>query len=274
MKFDENGVLLADVPGSGVSRLDPDAKSGNPRHDTRSGKFGSGERAPSIPVPANVDPLEFARLRDAVRDAARDFEDFDEGDAKEFITARARDPSVVDLQQFVQMVRNQHLDDIVDILDAQMRKSGSLPTGRRKVRVLAPRGYVKRVIAGLSNEELAQVMHRLEGRGHDQADVDDFFDKRRRNNGDAKGMRNAIAASDQGWGQETLDGILTVELVENPNPSPETVIELAEKIATSIQPPVVNLEPQIIVEAPRQNKRVVRDERGFITGVEEIESAN
>ena len=187
MIFDRSGkivsvedVLLADVPGAGVSRIDPNARSGNPRHDVRSGKFGAGGggRKPQIPTPAGTDPLAFARLTDAVRDAARQFDDFDEGDAQEFLAARARDPSAVDLQAFIAMVREQHVTDLIDILDQQMRGSGIKRMGRRMVKVQAPRGYVRRALAGLEGTEIDSIMHRLAARGHDEAEVDKFLDRK------------------------------------------------------------------------------------------------
>ena len=195
--FDDKGVQLADVPNAGASRVDPNAVSGNPRHDVRSGKFGSGGggQQRGTPPPANVDPLEWARMQDAVRDAAREFDDFDEGDVAEFLKARARDPSVVDNAAFLLMVRQQHINDIADILDQQLRTSGSLPSGKRKVRVSAPRGYMKRALAGLNADEVAQVMSRLEARGHDRTRVDDFFDRKKIGTPEAKGKRDAVAAT-------------------------------------------------------------------------------
>ena len=215
MIFDRSGkivsvddVLLADVPGAGVSRIDPNARSGNPRHDVRSGKFGQGGggRAPKIPAPANVDPLAFARLTDAVRDAARQFDDFDEGDAQEFLAARARDPSAVDLQAFIAMVREQHVTDLIDILDQQMRGSGLKRMGRRMVKVQAPRGYLQRALRGLEEAEISAMMQRLEARGHDRADVDKFFDKKvgEERTEAPKQRRDQVAASDSPHLQEVL----------------------------------------------------------------------
>jgi hypothetical protein len=212
MRFDKEGKLeFADVPGSGVSRVDPNAASGNPRHDTRSGKFGEGPGAgEGTPPPGNVDPLAWARMQDAVRDAAREFEDFDEGDVQEFLKARARDPSVVDNTQFLEMVRQQHLNDIADILDQQLRGSGSKPTAKRRVKVTAPRGYLRRALAGLSSDEVAQVMHRLEARGHDRDDVDNFFGKKGVRDPDAQGKRDAIEASDLQLPSKDGDIIVTL----------------------------------------------------------------
>jgi hypothetical protein len=274
LEIDESGfpVLLADVPNAGVSKLAIGQRSGNPRHDTRSGKFGSGggkQRAPTIPPPANVDPLEFARMTDAVRDAAREFDDFDEGDALEFLKARAKDPSVIDIQQFLQLVRQQHITDLVDILDNQLRSSGVKPFGRRKVKVTAPRGYARRAVSGLTDDEVAEIMHRLESRGHTTEDVDDFFDKRRPANGDAKGKRNAIAASTQ-WSADLIDEALyEVELGEiDHDNSAALAVHLAQTISENIKMPEVRVEPNIYVQVPAEKpKKIIRDSRGLISEV-------
>ncbi len=272
------GVELADVPGSGVSNVAPGTPSGNPRHDTRSGKFGSGggkQRAPTIPTPANVDPLEFGRMTDAVRDAARQFDDFDEGDAQEFLAARARDPDAVDLQAFLDMVRQQHVTDLVDIIDQQLRSSGIKPFGRRTVKVTAPRGYVRKTVKNLSDDEVAQIMHRLESRGHDAKDVDRWFDTRRPANGDAKGKRNAVQASD--WSADLLEEA-TIELetsAENQEGAVQLAIALAEKIATSMPAPQVEVHPVVNVHMPGEKaKKIIRNERGLITDVQVVDDGD
>lgn len=268
IRFDKSGELhLADVPGSGLSKKDPNAKSGNPLHDTRSGKFGTGSRAPKTEPPANVDPLAFARMMDAVRDAARNFDMFDEGDVQEFLQGRAKDPSVIDNLAFLEMVKNQRLDDIVDILDQQLRSSGSKPFGSRKVKITAPRGFLKRAIGGLDADQIAQAMHRLEGRGHDRDRVDDFFDKKRAGSPQAKGKRDAIQASDFDPVSlsRSLDLTALKERVENHN----SAVELARTIVENIPQPVVNVTPQITVEAPKGEKVIERDEKGLIKRVKD-----
>lgn len=277
--WDDRGVELAEVPSAGVSNIDPNAKSGNPRHDVRSGKFGDapGDQNQD-PQPPNIDPLEWARLRDAVRDAARQFEDFGEGEAKEFLSARARDPSQVDMQQFLTMVRSAHLDDLSDILDEQIRATGILPRASRRVTVKAPKGYVRKALNGLDADEIAQVMHRLEARGHDQTAIDAFFDKRnpKQHGDEAKAKRDAIQASDSGWsGMEFFAEAQEPEVDEAlVGAHMDHAIQMAEALAKNMQPPVVTVQPQITVEAPKTRsvrKDVRRDESGLITQVVEVE---
>jgi hypothetical protein len=174
--------LFADVPGSGTSAVHP-AKSGNPLHDTRSGKFGAGGGASQKPAPPpNVDPLEFQRMMAAVRDAAREFDQFDEGDVRDFLKGRAAAPDQVDVAGFLEMVKQQRINDLSDMLDSQFRTSGSMKQGRRKVRVTAPRGFVRKSLNGLSPDEVEQLKHLLVARGHDEQEVNDWFDKKKLGN--------------------------------------------------------------------------------------------
>lgn len=177
MKFGKGGVIMADVPNAGIARRDPNAASGNPQHDVRSGKFGTGGgKKPQQQVPAGSDPLEYARMLDAVRDAAREFDNPMIGDIEEFLKGRAKNPEVVDAQAFLSLVQKQRMDDLVDLLDSSMRRSGILSRGRRKVRVVAPKGYLKKLIHSLQDDQLAQVFHRLEAMGHKPNQIDDYFE--------------------------------------------------------------------------------------------------
>ena len=105
-------------------KADPNAKSGNPFHDKRSGKFGEGggngsKRGPE--TPPDTDPLDFARMLDAVREAARIFDAPDEAQIREFLQGRAANPAQVDINQFMTGVRAQQVSDIVDVLDQKLR---------------------------------------------------------------------------------------------------------------------------------------------------------
>jgi hypothetical protein len=181
MKFDTNGVLLADVPNAGVSRTAAGQRSGNPRHDIHSGKFGAGGGgggAPGTPAPAGADPVEYARMLDAVREAAREFDNPQEGDIRDFIKGRANSPDQVDIQNFMDMVTEQRKSDLVDLLDQNLRASGPMARGRRKVKLSAPKGYVRRLLRQLDPESLGEVMHRLESMGHDTSSLQTFFGSR------------------------------------------------------------------------------------------------
>ena len=200
MRWDANGIQLADVPGSGVTRVDSNARSGNPRHDTRSGKFGGGGTVrKQTPAPANVDPVEYARMLDAVREAARKFESFDEADITEYIKGRANSPDLVDIQQFLAMAREQRKADLVDIIDDHLRSPGGLvKRGPGKaVRLQVARPKLKRMINEIDEDGLSEIMHRLEAMGHDRNDVDKFFRDRSGVVDQARKKRDAVTASDQ-----------------------------------------------------------------------------
>jgi hypothetical protein len=172
MDANGNPVLLANVPGSGVAKRDADTASGNPNHDTRSGKFGSGGNKKRGPQPrANQDPLDFKRLIDAVRRAAREYEVFGEAEIQKFLKGNAKNPDVVDINSFLAAVTEQKKNDIVDILDAKLRNS-------KGPQLKAPRGFAEASLKGLSPDDVAEVMDRLEGSGHDAKRVEKFLGRR------------------------------------------------------------------------------------------------
>lgn len=195
MRWDRNGLRLADVPGAGISRIDANAPSGNPRHDIRSGKFGAGGATRARrPVPANVDALAYARMLDAVRTAARTLDTIDEKTLQEFIDERANAPEAVDIQNFMTMVTEQRKADLLDIIDTAMRETQP----GEKISVNAPPGLVARYMRSLGSDHVAEIMTRLEGMGHEPKEVQDFFDNRIKVVEEAKTKRKAVAASDQG----------------------------------------------------------------------------
>lgn len=265
MQFSKDGVLLADVPNAGAARIDPNARSGNARHDIRSGKFAPGSRKkPESPAPPNVDAMEYRRMMDAVRDAAREFDNLDVGDLKEFLAARARDSQAVDIEQFSRLVAEQRKADMVDMIDQKMRAGGILPKGRRSVKVSAPRGYLKKSLGALTASDVEEVKHRLVAKGHDQADVDNYFAGRVRTEETGEEETNELQASDLIW--------LTEDLEESISAGNTDVVALAETLMRNIPAPVVNLSPIINVEAPKPMKReIVRDSKtNLLTEIREV----
>lgn len=129
-------------------------------------------RAELVTPDATSGAAEYGRYHDAVREASRSFDNPQEGDIHQFLQARARHPEKVDVSAFHEAVKRQRTADLVDILDAHMRRSGSLPRGARMVRVQAPKGYVRRALRQSSPEELAHLRHRLNSIGHSQENVD------------------------------------------------------------------------------------------------------
>lgn len=124
-------------------------------------------------ISVSVDSPELARRRDAVREAAREFEDLSEQDLRERLRGvTSRELSADEVALFRSDVRSQVLDDLVDVLDQDHR--GRLRS-RRTVRVVAPRGYRVRTIRGLSEGEQADVENRLKARGWSEQDVRTTF---------------------------------------------------------------------------------------------------
>lgn len=123
-------------------------------------------------IPEGVTAEEWQRRMEAVRDAAREMHDMSEGDARDFLQGRAADMSLIDIQQFVYDVRQQRLDDLADVLDQQLRgRVESMKRNRSVVRVVAPKGWSKRVFNGLDDNEVVSLFHRLEGKGWDHEEL-------------------------------------------------------------------------------------------------------
>lgn len=165
-------VLMADVPNAGTSTVDANAKSGNPRHDKASGKFGSGgggKQGPSQ-AQANFDPTELALRRDALRDAARQSDAMTAEDATQFLKSRVRDMTKVDMDQFLRGIREQRLDDLADLLAIDMGAKKSL-----KVKISATRGYTKKVFSGLSDDEVLHMAVRMTRRGFSEDTIQRSF---------------------------------------------------------------------------------------------------
>jgi hypothetical protein len=139
--------------------------------------------------PVSVDPLEWARRQDAVREAAREFETLSNQDLQERLrNATSRPLNADEIKTFSSDVRAQVIDDLIDVLDQNRR--GKL-RGRRTVRVVAPRGYVKMTKRGLSDSEQADVEARLRARGWTDTDVYAVFgDKNKTVPGVRTGVQN------------------------------------------------------------------------------------
>jgi hypothetical protein len=181
--------MLADVPSVGVNvRRKTGSRGGNPAHDARSGKFGRTGPKPkeqTAPAPANVDPEEYKRMLDAVRDAARQLESIDESTITEFVQGRANHPEAVDIANFMAMVTEQRKADLLDIVDDSLREGTAI------VRLTAEPGTVKKLMRQLGSDEVAEIMTRLEGMGHSPEDIDAYFDGRIATAEEAKKKRAA-----------------------------------------------------------------------------------
>jgi hypothetical protein len=266
LRWDGHGIQLADVPGSGTSRIAAGQKSGNKAHDTRSGKFGQTGGGPQPPArakaPAQSDPAEYARMIDAVREAARSLPNFDEGTITDFIKSRANSPDAVDINAFIQQVEEQRKADLVDLLDQSLR------TGKTKIRLTASRGYVKELMAQAKSDTIAEVMTRLEAKGHDRDKVEAFFKGKVSTHEEAVKKRDAIAAAGLGWSGDFFDAITTEEPDED---SAETHQKIHAEFASLLErmpAPVINVEVKMPEGGGR--KTVKRNETtGLIEAIEE-----
>lgn len=119
---------------------------------------------------------EAARRRDAVREAAREMEPLKEQDIKERLRGVTNRPLAADeIAVFVADVRAQVIDDMIDVLDQMVR--GKL-RGRRTLRLSSPRGYVRKTLHDMSDDDLIQVSARLRARGWDDDMVAHGFSRR------------------------------------------------------------------------------------------------
>lgn len=118
-------------------------------------------------IPGGVDSLEWKRRMDFVRAAAREFDPQSAEDIREWLkgkTKRELTPHEIDM--FLDDVREQRLNDLVDILDNSIRRSiASLTRDRRLVKLVAPRGWRRRTMAGLEDRDIVEVFRRLQSRG-------------------------------------------------------------------------------------------------------------
>lgn len=119
-------------------------------------------------------PEELRRRMDAVRDAAREFDRFGEGDVKEFLKGRTlRDLSPAEIEMFVADVTEQRLSDLVDILDQRLRKKGlgRFKRDRRTVQINVPKGFARKSLHGLLDEEVSDLAIRLRAKGWSDDDL-------------------------------------------------------------------------------------------------------
>jgi hypothetical protein len=168
MRGEQKGLFFGKAPSVGVARQDADTKSGNPHHDVHSGKFGEGQSKSKkkSSVPAGQDAEAFLRRRDTLRDAARQSTGMTAGDLEKFLKGRVnRAPSVQELNDMLIEVRQERINDLVDILDAGSNAAVGLKAGK---------SYIKAVINGLGDEELLQLARRLQYKGWDGDKIDRF----------------------------------------------------------------------------------------------------
>lgn len=128
-------------------------------------------------VPPGVDPEQWSKRMDAVRDAARELDQMGHGDVREFLQGRTtRDLTDQEINQFLKDVERQRISDLVDVLDHSFRRSiATMARSRRHVRLVPPRGWVRKSMNGLPDEAVVELHRRLSARGFDDTQLTTFM---------------------------------------------------------------------------------------------------
>lgn len=177
-------------PGQVAAQADPSgaivfrgARSGNASFDPATGQFAGKKVKKSLQVvaqtvaggapvfrsgtPEGVDPLVWERRLDMVRDAAREDAMMDAVSATQFLTGKVPDVTQVNMRAFLDDVMGQRIADAVDALDHANKPRRDRPD----VKVSAPAGWVRRVIADLDTPQALHFVKRLEGKGWSPEDI-------------------------------------------------------------------------------------------------------
>lgn len=136
---------------------------------------------PDVPVlersvkPEDVSWDEWQRRQDKVKSIAREYDAAEAGDIKDFLKGQTtRDLTDDEVSQLHHDIKSHRVGDITDVLDGQLRGTvDELKRGRRTVRVVAPKGWLKRAFNSLDQKGVEQVVARLVSRGHDTNTIRD-----------------------------------------------------------------------------------------------------
>jgi predicted house-cleaning noncanonical NTP pyrophosphatase (MazG superfamily) len=143
-------------------------------------KQSPAEQRKRLGIPENVDPAEWERRMDQVRNAAREFDPQELEDIKEWLQGKTnRDLSEEEIQDFLNDVKRHRLSDLVDVLDQSIRRRVALRArGRRTVRVVPPRGWVRRTMQNLEDSDIVELHRRLRSRGFSDEELEAHLIKR------------------------------------------------------------------------------------------------
>ena len=258
MRFDANGLQLADVPNAGGVSISRTGRANNKRHDNRSGKFTTGQKTSpkQTTAPANTDPLEFSRMLDAARDAARELDSWDEDDIRSFIQDRANSPDNVDIAAFMKQVDEQRKTDVVDLIT---QKIGSK---KNKIKISASAATLKGLMRGLDTEALNEVYTRLEAKGFKRSEITSNLGASGKADEVARRQKD-VSTSDNRWQGET--SFFEAIEVAVPSDAVFTQAQIVEMFG-QIPQPVIN----VAVEIPKGTKKVKRNpETGLVESIEE-----
>lgn len=143
------------------------AKDGSPLLLADAPQPDGAVRAQTQRAKESAQRQDVTRRRDAVVDAARTLEDLNPAGVEAFVRTRWRGTKVLeqaDIDAFATDAAAQRTHDVVDALASRVRR-GVLGIGERHVRVDLPRGWVRRALRAMSDDEIAQASQRLVDRG-------------------------------------------------------------------------------------------------------------
>lgn len=229
------------------------------------------EPAKPAEKPAPAQGADIQRRRDAVVDAARTLDDLSPDGVKEFVTRRWQGRRVLeqaDIESFAKDARTQRVNDVIDALDYRVRH-GVL--GRTKTaHVSFPRGMVRRTLRDLTPDEGALVVRRLRERGWSEGEL-----KRHLKTFSAEiKSATAVGAAEEDWDNEI---VIPIETPSEKNAmAQEDLVAFAERLVSSMPAPQVSVPaPKVTVEVKKAEpeRRIVRDERGRIVGIENVPSS-
>lgn len=163
----------------GVERI---TKSGNPNFDPATGQFASGsdeekkQKALGKKIKlSEYNPLvmqAFKRRKDAIRTIARTGRIITpELVIKKTEDLRSRDLTQQEITRLIEDARNQQMDDIVDILDGQIKGQGLRAKSQDPVIVKATKGWVKAILRSMTLDEVYDAYRRLLARGVSEDDM-------------------------------------------------------------------------------------------------------
>jgi hypothetical protein len=246
LTHDEAGfpVLLADGAKASVTVKESPSANGN----------GPQKPVQGMGRPAHVDSMEWARRMDAVRDFAREFETFTVQDVEELLRGRSnRALTPEEIASFTADVHDQQLNDLVDMLDRAER--GTL-RGRRTVKVTAPKGYIRKTVNALSDDELKQVAQRLRARGWNDKQIvklQNRLPEARRPN--LEGL-NEVDIARVEYDIEHAGSVNMLDAVR----------DLVVEVASHLPAPIIKVDTPVVTR-----KNVIRDDQtGLLIGIEEV----
>jgi hypothetical protein len=276
------------------------ARSGNSKYDPATGRFAGGDTSkptgPQNPTPVNrsgipqgISVEEWQRRLDIVRQAARSIKTLTPEEATAFLKDRVNDLSKIDMAQFILDVRAHQLDDMTDLLDAQLRaKTSGRRQAKQGVHLNAPASWIKDVYGTLQDDEVASIYQRLATRGYSEKDLvknvlGPIKDKTRKAAIVAAVGADTKAVKLDTWIRVNPASDEFVELddedtLDDEEPRVLTAQEIAVAFTDAIKEmpaPTVTVEPaQITVQMPPPTRKVVhRNAQGLIESVEEIPDA-